>query len=110
MIAGLSNIVVKVNKVLDFIGTVLGFHFLFSAIYSRRILDFRWLAVNGAILLLTVLAGKYVCIRLEQLEIKFLDNLFVALGPNREKNRKTKTSTKKDKRHKFSEMEDVFEV
>ena len=110
MIAGLSNIVVKANKVLDFIGTVFGFHFLFSVIYSGQILHFRWLVVNGAILLLTVLAGEYVCIRLEQLEIKFLDNLFIALGPNREKRQKTKAPEKKDKQHRFTEMKDVFEV
>jgi len=65
MIVGLSNIVVKANKVLDFTATVFGYHLIFSAIYSGSFLDLKWLAINGAILLLTVLSGEYVCIRLE---------------------------------------------
>lgn len=110
MIAGLSNIVVKANKVLDFVATVFGYHFFFSAIYSNRLFDLRWLCVNGIILLITVLVGEYVCIKLEQLEIKFLDNLFVALGPNKEKVRKMKTETMNGKTRKYFEMNDVIEV
>ncbi|KAL4429095.1 hypothetical protein ABPG74_022181 [Tetrahymena malaccensis] len=113
VIVGLSNIIVKANKVLDFVSTIYGYHFLICFFYNGSFFEsfeIKWLIINGLILLVTVLAGEYVCIKLEQLEIKFLDNLFVALGPSKETPRKIKQSNMSGHNHKFIEMKDVVEV
>ena len=67
----------KGNKVLDFVFTLLVLHLIFSSLFDELCnLNWRWIIINGVWLLITTLIGEYICIRLEQREVRFLEKLF----------------------------------
>ena len=81
VIGGLIYIVVKANKVLDFVSTIYIIHTIVCLFYSGfHFFNFGWFIINFTTFLITVLLGEYICIRFEQQEIKIFENIFNMAG------------------------------
>lgn len=66
MIAGMVYIIVKANKVLDFIITVYFIHMLLCLLYNRfKFFSLGWFMVIGICVFVTVILGEYICIKIE---------------------------------------------
>lgn len=101
VITGLIYIVVKANKVLDFVSTIYFIHFVICLFYNRfTFFSIGWIFINAVCYLVTVVVGEYVCIKFEQQEIKFLENIlsFVnkEMSPSKAKGKKKKEITISD--------------
>lgn len=112
IIAGLIYIVVKANKVLDFIATIYLIHLLICLVYNKfNFFSIGWLFINGVCFLLTVLIGEYICIKFEQQEIKFLENImsFVQkeINPNIGKRRRNEQKNKGKSVYKDIELNEI---
>lgn len=99
IIAGLIYIVVKANKVLDFVSTIYIIHLVICVFYNRfTFFNIGWIFINGVCFLITVLVGEYICIKFEQQEIKFLENIlsFVhkEINPSTKKGKKNEDSNR----------------
>ncbi len=98
IIIGLIYIVVKANKVLDFISTVYIIHLIICLFYNKFVFfNIGWIFINGVCFLMTVLIGEYICLKFEQQEIKFLENIlsFVhkEIAPSKLKGKKKEHET-----------------
>jgi len=62
---GLILVVVKGNKVLDFVTSVYFFHLIFCLIASDSKFSYRWLLVHSVSYLITTILGEYICIRID---------------------------------------------
>ena len=109
VIAGLIYIVVKANKVLDFVATIYIFHLIFCLFYNRfTFFNIGWIFINGVCFLLTVLVGEYICIKFEQQEIKFLENIFSFV--HKEISPSKKKGHKKEEKHGSSNDIELGEI
>jgi len=98
IITGLIYIVVKANKVLDFVATIYFIHTLFCLFYNRlAFFNIGWIFINGVCFLTTVLVGEYICIKFEQQEIKFLENILSFV--HKEISPSKKKGNKKEEKH-----------
>lgn len=66
IICGLVFVVVKANKVLDFISTIFLIHLALCLYYNGlKFFNVGWFVINGICFLVNVIVGEYVCIRFE---------------------------------------------
>lgn len=102
MIGGLTVIVEKANKVLDFVTTVYFYHYIICVLYNGALVSkFSWLMVNGICMVVNIVVGEYVCIRLEQQEIRLFENLMTnsrseSKGPSKKELRERKKKQEKE--------------
>lgn len=60
------DVVVKGNKVLDFVTTIVTIHFVICSAYDGfNKLNWTWTIYYGLWTLVTTLVGEYVCLRFE---------------------------------------------
>ena len=85
-IIGLIFIVVKANKVLDFILTQFIIHFFFCLVYNKyHTFNMGWILINGICGISSILIGEYICLKFEQKEIKFFENIIGLVSNSSEK-------------------------
>eukprot|EP01017_Pseudomicrothorax_dubius_P012915 TRINITY_DN15510_c0_g1_i1.p1 TRINITY_DN15510_c0_g1~~TRINITY_DN15510_c0_g1_i1.p1 ORF type:complete len:205 (-),score=25.99 TRINITY_DN15510_c0_g1_i1:102-716(-) len=76
VIAGLSYVVEKGSKVLDFVATTYIIHGILAVFYNRSLaFETSWWFVNLSVCGTTVLLGEYILIKFEQQEIRLFENL-----------------------------------
>ena len=65
-IIGLVLIVVKGNKVLDFVLTIYIMHFFACLLYNKfHSLNFAWYIFNAICAFVTIMIGEFICIKFE---------------------------------------------
>lgn len=65
-ILGLVIIVVKGNKVLDFVLTIYILHLISCLFYNNfRSMNITWYLINGLCAFATIMIGEYICIKFE---------------------------------------------
>ena len=88
MTIALMTIVERAVKVLDFVGTVYFYHFVFTLIISG-FPSLRWFLFNTVFFIILAFVGEYGCLKQETAEIKL--SFGSILGKTNEKGSESKS-------------------
>ncbi|KAM3129306.1 hypothetical protein pb186bvf_018593 [Paramecium bursaria] len=83
---GLIHVVIKGNKVLDFVATLYFIHYILCSFMSEASFSWSWLVLNFLTFIITTLVGEYICVRIDQQDNIIIDKIFKPSRQTKKKN------------------------